>query len=101
MYPNQCVQCGSRKKLTVGHIFSRRKYSTRWDLHEGGNVYIQCWSCNYRHVRDQYPYFNWFIKKYGQEAFDKLRKRYDTIKKVKTYELEELVEKFEKMLKGV
>jgi len=87
-----CVVCGSTNQLGSGHVFSRKAYNTRWDITDNGNVHCQCWSCNYRHVRDQYPYFKWYQDRFGMKKFDKLRRRFKTIKKYKTYELVELYE---------
>lgn len=83
----KCVICGTREKLTPGHIFSRIAYSTRWDLQ---NIATQCQSCNFRHESDPYPLFNWFTARYGIGALDELHKRYVTPRKFKTYQLEEL-----------
>lgn len=98
----KCVVCGrppssspgKGRGLGAGHIFSRGAHSTRWDIHPEGNVHCQCWPCNFRHVRDQYPYFDWYIKKFGQEKFDELRRRFKSPRKIgyKTFELEELYE---------
>lgn len=88
----KCVQCGSPENLTNGHVFSRRAYSTRWDVSDDGNCHTQCWGCNYKHGMDNYDYFTWYTKKFGQERFEQLRKEYKTIKKYNTYELEELYE---------
>ncbi len=87
-----CVTCGSTDKLGAGHVFSRKAYSTRWDLMPRGNVHTQCWPCNYRHVRDQYPYFQWYINQFGQIAFESLRERFHTIVKLKDADLEKLLE---------
>jgi len=92
-----CVICSSNKNNGAGHVFSRGSFSTRWDITEDGNVHNQCWGCNFRHVRDQYPYFNWYVKKFGQEKFDALRVRSKTTVKYKTFELEELYRKLYKI----
>ena len=92
-----CVICSSNYKNGAGHIFSCGSYSTRWDITPDGNVHNQCWSCNYRHVRDQYPYFNWYIKKFGQDKFDELRRKFKTTAKYKTFELEELFNKLKEV----
>lgn len=86
----ECVICGSRERLTNGHLFSRVAYSTRWDTQADGNNHTQCWNCNYRHEFDPYPYFRWFISKFGQERFDQLHLRFVTPRKFKNHELEEL-----------
>lgn len=82
-----CVVCGSGERLEPGHVFTRKYYSTRWDLE---NVWTQCHNCNLKHVQDTYPFFNWFVKTHGQGKFDTLHKRFLETKPVKTWELEEL-----------
>ena len=86
-----CVQCGSTKNLTNGHIFTRKNYSTRFDISYEGNCHCQCWSCNFRHGFDQWEYFKWYIDKFGQEKFDELRRRHKTVRKFKNHELQELL----------
>lgn len=93
----RCVLCGSEEKLGAGHIFSRRAYATRWDLSEEGNVHTQCWPCNFLHVRDPYPYFNWYIKKFGQKKLDELRMRYNQETHYKTIELEEMLNQLKEL----
>lgn len=88
-----CVTCGSTDKLGAGHIFSRKAYSTRWDLTPDGNVHTQCWGCNYRHVRDQYPYLDWYAKKHGAAKLEALRQRFHTIRKLKDTQLVEMIER--------
>ena len=83
----KCVVCGSKEKLSPGHVFSRRHLATRWNLQ---NVHVQCIPCNYLHVRDQYPYFNWFVRTYGQVALDDLRAKYQLITHYKIKDLEEM-----------
>jgi hypothetical protein len=92
-----CVICGSENQMGNGHVFSRKSYSLRWDLRPDGNCHNQCWSCNYRHVTDQYPYFDWYIKKFGQKRFDELRREFKTIGKLKDYELEEKLLKYKEI----
>jgi len=87
----ECVTCGSTTKLGAGHIFSKRGLNTRWDLTEAGNVHTQCWGCNYRHIRDQYPYFTWYIEKFGLDQFNSLRRVFKTVIKLKDAELKELI----------
>lgn len=87
-----CVVCGSTESLGAGHVFSRKAYNTRWDITKDGNVHAQCWPCNYRHVRDQYPYFNWYETKFGKGSLDELRKRFKTSAIYKTHQLVELYE---------
>jgi len=92
---SRCMCCGTTNQLTAGHLFSRRGYSTRWDL---DNVYAQCWPCNYKQkvTGDPYPLMNYAIKKHGQKLIDELHRRYVTPHKFKTYELELLYQNLEK-----
>ena len=92
----KCVVCKQTYSLGAGHVFSRKAYNTRWDIRENGNVHCQCWPCNFRHVRDQYPYFDWFRTHFGQDRLDELRREFKTTKRYKTYELAELYEELKK-----
>jgi Skp family chaperone for outer membrane proteins len=95
----RCVICNAKRKLGNGHIFSRRHLATRWDVAPDGNCHCQCWSCNFRHIRDQYDYFNWYIEKFGKKKFDALRKRHKQTIKMKTKDLEQLYAKL-KSIRG-
>ena len=88
----KCVQCLSTDNLTNGHVFSRRSYSTRWDISKDGNCHCQCWGCNFKHSKDNYDYFKWYMHRFGSDQFDDLRFRYKKTKKYTTAELEELYE---------
>lgn len=89
-----CVICFSTKQITAGHLFSRRFYSTRWDL---DNVFTQCWPCNYTHGRDQSKYFLWYINKFGLEKFKELEKKAHQVSHFKTADLVEFLEQ----MKGI
>lgn len=93
-----CVLCNSSNQLTAGHIFSRKAYSTRWDLE---NVWCQCWGCNFKHTFDAWPYFEWFIKKFGQDKFDQLRVKFKSVRQYKTFELVELYQELELFYKDL
>ena len=95
-----CVQCGTTQRLGCGHIFTRKNYSTRWDISGDGNCHTQCWPCNYSHGSDQWPYFKWYIEKFGQEAFDELRFRHKQTRKFKNFELQGLLDEIKSHLSG-
>jgi hypothetical protein len=99
-FGKQCVMCESTEQIGVGHIFSRKHLETRWDIDEKGNCYPQCWKHNFAHVRDQYPYFNWFIEKYGKDELDFLRARHSISTHLKDWNLKEKVEEYEKLIKS-
>ena len=93
-----CVQCGTSDNLTNGHIFTRKNYSTRFDISNDGNCHCQCWSCNFKQVYDQWDYFKWYIDKFGQEKFDELRRRHKKVQKFKDYDLEQLLKEVRELL---
>lgn len=85
------VTSGETDSLTCSHLFSRVAYSTRWDLL---NCHAQTLSENFRHEYDPYPYTQWFIKKYGQEAYEDLHRKFSTPVQVKTWQMKEMYEQF-------
>lgn len=99
--PNYCVVCGSVESLNLGHIFSRKTYATRWDIEESGNCHIQCAGCNFRHNDDALPYYNWYIKNFGQEKLNELEQRYRTLTQYKDYQLQTLIESYTTVLKSL
>src|SRR3990167_503815 len=96
----KCVICGSTEKLGNSHLFSRKNFSLRWDIRPSGNCHTNCWSCNFKHSsRDSYPYFNWYITKFGKSRFDDLHKEWVGVTIVKQFQLELLKENLETVLK--
>ena len=81
-----CVLCGN-PQIDSGHLFTRRHHSTRWDL---TNCNGQCKTCNYRHNKDTYPYTTWWVKKYGEPAYQDLRKRFWQRADFKNYQLDDM-----------
>jgi len=65
----RCVCCGSMENLTDGHLITRTCRIIRWDL---TNNNCQCKGCNFRHEFRPEKYTQWWIKKYGMNAYDKL-----------------------------
>jgi len=92
----RCVQCGSVDKPSWGHVFSRRSYSTRWDLENG---FCQCWSCNFKHSHDNYEYYKWFQDRFGADKFEDLRKRYISSVKYTNLDLQDLYKEMVKKFK--
>lgn len=89
-----CVLCGSTQRLQAGHLFSRVNYSTRWDL---TNVWTQCASCNFKHELYSWPFYKWFITKFGQSKFDELYAKHNQVSKLKDYQLEELYQELKEL----
>ena len=95
---DRCVVCGTYENLQCGHIFTAVNMSTRYDIEDDGNCHIQCGGCNLSHEYDAYPYFNWYINKFGKDKFDELHIRHKTIKKYSTPELRDLLEHIKELL---
>jgi len=89
----RCVLCASTRQLGNGHLFSRRHFSTRWDTQEDGNCQTQCWPCNFKHVRNTYPYQNWYINKFGKSKYDALYRRWNSVSRMTMPQLREKLEK--------
>jgi hypothetical protein len=91
----KCVVCGSGDQLTCGHVFSRKHFSTRWDLL---NCHCQCWPCNYKHVHDTYPYLQWFRNRFSQEVLDQLYEKFNSETHLKAHDLASLYEELKLIL---
>ena len=105
-----CVICGIRNPVwkhgdwtsaECGHLITRGKGVIRFDLRPDGNLHCQCHKCNVthggQHFRfkreiDQWPYIEWYIKKYGMDKWLRLRKESELKREWKAWELEELIE---------
>lgn len=89
-----CVTCGKKGivgdgEMQCGHLFSRVALSTRWDE---DNAFCQDRGCNFRHEMDWMPLELYYKEKKGDEAFDRLYRKYNTPKKYNIAELKELLE---------
>ena len=91
----RCVLCGATERLQCGHLFSRTAYSTRWHM---ANAHAQCASHNCMHEHDAWPFYSWFIQKFGQEAFDNLHEIYATPRKYDNAEIEKMIYSFKGLL---
>ena len=93
-----CVVCGSTYRLQNGHLFTRKNYSTRWDVSDDGNCHALCEKCNLRDSYDTYHYRRWYREKFGTEKFDELHRKFSTMRKFKNYELKELLDEIKSHL---
>ena len=85
--------------LQNGHLFSRVRQSTRWDITEGSNCEINCAGCNFKHEHDPYPYQTKWQEKYGLEAYHNLYKRWNSQMRFSDRELQQLVEHYQSLIK--
>lgn len=75
---NMCVVCGKRDHVSNGHLISRKTVATFFDE---DNCHAQCRGCNKRHNYHPEHYTEWFIRRYGFEAYQALIAR-SLVKKV-------------------
>lgn len=68
-----CRFCRRNRATAVHHVFSRRHYSTRWDLDNG---VLLCFYCHIRIAHEDPEVFrDWFVARVGQAKFDALKAR--------------------------
>ena len=94
-----CCTCGRKfeiKKIQAGHFQSRKHYSTRWDEL---NVHPQCPKCNVFSQGEQYEYSKFLDRTYGEGTADSMVEKAREVVKFSTYELEEMIEYYQKELK--
>jgi len=86
--PHVCVTCGKTSNLQLGHLITRSRYGTRWDLM---NCHIQCSGCNFRHEFQPEIYTQWFIMNYNTKEYIELCRRANTQGKYTIDELETML----------
>jgi len=89
----KCVTQGPycSDNLQCSHLIRRGKRSVRFSEI---NCNCQCAHCNYLHNYEPHHYTNWFIKKYGNEVYEKLCQEANTIKKFSRSELEVIINRY-------
>ena len=90
----RCVTCGTTDDLTNGHLRSRASYSTRWD---DRNCHAQCKGCNLLHEHDPSKFDEFFIGKFGLEAWHENNRKYRTPRQFKSWELAEMIAKYREL----
>ena len=86
-----CVTCGSIEHLQCGHLFSRIAYSTRWHCR---NAFAQCSGCNLRHEHDPGPLTLYFLRRFGQDAYERLHREYRVPAKYTETMLAEMLDEY-------
>jgi len=97
----ECFTCGKKdnwKKLQCGHFQSRRFYSTRWDE---TNCQVQCKSCNIYKEGEQFKFGTNLNKQFGKKTSERLEVKAREIVKIPTYELEDMIKKYQELVKDL
>lgn len=87
-----CVICGKTERLTAGHLITRAKYSVRWDER---NVFCQCAGCNLTHEHNSHIFTDWYIRKFGLNAYQNLILESNQTKKFSDLDLELMINKYQ------
>ena len=64
-----CFCCGTKERLTCGHLITRANYAVRWDF---DNAVTQCYKCNYLHEFRPEILTNLYIKSFGADKYNEL-----------------------------
>ena len=96
-----CVTCNKRlpiKNIQNGHYIPRNILATRF---YEDNCHPQCVGCNIFKKGNLGEYAHYILKNYGEETLDKLHQmKWQTVK-YKTFDYEEMIEKWEKEIKDM
>jgi hypothetical protein len=95
----QCFTCGKKdhyKRLQCGHFQSRKYYSTRYDEI---NCQVQCAGCNVFRYGEQFIFGKNLDLEYGSGCSESLYYKAKQIKKYTTPDIEELINKYNSLIK--
>jgi hypothetical protein len=95
----RCFTCGKyypTNRMQAGHYVSRRINCT---LFNEMNVHAQCYNCNINLKGDIITYKENLIKEYGEDKVKVLEDMRHVIKQWKTFELEEIYNKYKALNK--
>lgn len=95
----QCFTCGKKdhyKRLQCGHFQSRKYYSTRWDEI---NCQVQCAGCNVFRYGEQFIFGKNLDLEYGLGCSESLYYKAKQITKYTTLDIEELINKYNSLIK--
>ena len=83
-----CEKCGKRDGLQCAHIFSRSNLAVRWDT---DNAWCLCAGCHlYWAHKNPVEFTEWTKNRMGEEKYQALRVKANTIKKWTDIELSQL-----------
>jgi hypothetical protein len=98
----ECFTCGVKAhykdNMQCGHFQSRRFYSTRWDE---TNCQVQCKSCNIYKEGEQFKFGTNLNKQFGKKTSERLEVKAREIVKIPTYELEDMIKKYQELVKDL
>lgn len=78
------------------HFLTRSKYSIRWDFR---NAIGSCKGCNFKNEFDPHSFIAYFLKRWGQEAYEKLVLDGNTLSDYSIHDLRQLLDSMTGTLK--
>ena len=96
----KCAKCGKTTHLNSHHIYSRSKFSTRWDLMNGICLCSGCHvlSSTFSAHKTPFEFKDWFEKEYGVDHVNELMQRANTHRHWTKHEKERLLEELKQKI---
>ena len=78
-----CEYCGKEKNLNSHHVYSRSKASTRWDIENGVCLCVthHVFGSTFSAHKTPTEFTDWVKEKRGEEWYEALKRRANTMKK--------------------
>lgn len=98
----RCERCDDgyavhAENLHCSHFMGRRYRGTRWDFE---NAFAHCMKCHHYFSMNPVEFRRWALKAMGQEKFDRVRIKAETVTKLTDADKEGLYLTFKDMTKG-
>lgn len=82
-----CPFCGKKPIEQCFHFITRAKHIVRWDE---DNAIGSCRGCNFYNEQNPAPFLNFYLNKFGSEAWDRLFRKSNNIAKFDRSRLQEI-----------
>ena len=88
-----CESCHKTKPLNAHHFYSRSIRAVRWDIENGFCLCVGChvFSSNFSAHKTPAEFVEWAIERRGQDWYDSVKKRKNTITKYTDDDVEQIL----------
>lgn len=89
----RCEVCGKTTRLNAHHFYSRSIRIVRWDMDNGFCLCVGChvFSSKFSAHKTPAEFVEWAIEKRGQEWYDDLKERKNSLHKLKDFDVEQIL----------
>ena len=89
----RCEVCGKTTRLNAHHFYSRSIRIVRWDMDNGFCLCVGChvFSSKFSAHKTPAEFVEWAIEKRGQEWYDNLKERKNSLVKLKDFDVEQIL----------